>query len=462
MQSYAPDADEVSEYTRSQAAELTGLGGEELDAWLRGQPERTLNSGSFHSEETLSTSYLRWLVKTRGFSGFEITHFLAYRFDDHAREFVEPLLRKRHEVKRAGSVPHAEALKLVANSDYGYQGLEACKYDDCRLVTGANLGRLRRTSLLHLSLKHVTLVGLVKTAPKKSGRAGGGGKRRRRARRRRRGGRDLLDDEASDDDDDDDDDDGEDDGDDEGEADFGDHTYARGAGRGASEGESPSYDFLYAVVTSGAEKAVKNCLPKAAAILGNSKVIFLSHLHTLLVCLDPAKAEICYTDTDSCVFSTTHERLEDNLSPDRLDDWRRADIMADEDGPESCHGKMKLEGTFRAGLFKTLKIYRLFTGDDYEGEFAAQQCYTRCKGVSRALAKTIPNSVFASEFLGRVVVHRTCLRPARTGQILVSHEARSLSRPLNLKRRVTPDGLHSFPLSYVADGSSGGSLQEQA
>ena len=169
----------------------------------------------------------------------------------------------------------------------------------------------------------------------------------------------------------------------------------------------------------------------------------------MLECLNPALAELCYMDTDSCLFSFTHLRLEDNLLEDKKDLWAESNILADETGPESCHGKLKLEGVFRVGLFKALKIYRLFSTRDFEKEQKEKICYTRCKGVNRNIAKIIPNAIFAKETIDKTVVHRSCLRPSRTGEMLIAHECKSLAAPFNLKRFVSSDGIHSFPVSYV-------------
>jgi len=212
------------------------------------------------------------------------------------------------------------------------------------------------------------------------------------------------------------------------------------------------YSFLYAMVVSGAGKQIKNCIPRGVAVLSNSKTIILSHVNAMLQCLDPGMAEICYMDTDSCVFSLTHEKLEDNLLVEKLETWKNLDIIADESGEKSCHGKMKLEGTFKVGLFKALKIYRLFSTSEFEKEKRDKSCYTRCKGVNRYIATLIPNKVFDRDNLDQVVVHRSCLRPTRTGEMLIAHECKSLAAPFNLKRYVTHDGLHTFPISYfVAD-----------
>ena len=201
----------------------------------------------------------------------------------------------------------------------------------------------------------------------------------------------------------------------------------------------PKYVWLYAVEVDGGNKRIFNNLPKAVAVLGNSKRVFFSHLHVMLTCLDPALAELCYIDTDSCLWSLTYQTLEECILDEKRDEWRRRDIIADEDSERSCHGKLKLEGTYRGGLFKTTKIYRLF-----------DECvYTRCKGVNRYVAERLENRHFDVDWNSAVTVHRTCLRPTRTGEIVIASEARSLSVPFNLKRHVTPDGVHTLPFSAI-------------
>ena len=213
------------------------------------------------------------------------------------------------------------------------------------------------------------------------------------------------------------------------------------------------YSFLYSMVSSGVTKKIRNCIPKAVAILSNSKTIILGHVNFLLECLDPRLAELCYMDTDSCIFSFTHPLLEDNLLPEKREAWLAGDIIADENGEKSCHGKLKLEGTFRVGFFKALKIYRLFSSREFNQEQKNKTCYTRCKGVNRNIAKVIPNSTFDKDAVDKVVVHRSCLRPSRTGEMLIAHECKSLAAPFNLKRRVYEDGIHTFPISYVPDNN---------
>jgi hypothetical protein len=119
VQNYAPRPDQISEYTRHQMSEYNGVDLDQVDAMIAKQPARTLNSTTFHQEETISTNYLKWLIKERQFVDFEITHFLWYKFGSHTRDFIEPLLQLRHEMKKLGNLAAAEILKLLVNGHYG-------------------------------------------------------------------------------------------------------------------------------------------------------------------------------------------------------------------------------------------------------------------------------------------------------------------------------------------------------
>ena len=171
----------------------------------------------------------------------------------------------------------------------------------------------------------------------------------------------------------------------------------------------------------------------------------------MLQCLDPCLAELCYVDTDSCIWSLSKPTLEECLLPSRVGKWIQADILADENGSKSCHGKMKLEGLFSAGKFKTLKIYRLYSASQVEGLNVdkPQAAYTRCKGINRYLAGKLPDDGFQSSSAVKISVHRNALKPTKKGEMFMTQESRSLAVPFNLKRHVTKDGLHSLPFSLL-------------
>ena len=72
--------------------------------------------------------------------------------------------------------------------------------------------------------------------------------------------------------------------------------------------------------------------------------------------------------------------------------------------------------------------------------------YTRCKGVERKTANALTDDSFDPALPERSLVHRTVLRPTRAGEMVIKLETRSLAVPFNFKRKMCPDGLHSFCL----------------
>jgi nitrogen regulatory protein PII-like uncharacterized protein len=111
VQNYAPLPCEISFFTKKQISDFHGwtdpetgeMDEKRVDDYISKQPPRTLNSGTFHAEETVSTTYLTWLIEERGFCDFDITHFIEYKFSDCSRLFLEPVLQQRHEYKKAGN-----------------------------------------------------------------------------------------------------------------------------------------------------------------------------------------------------------------------------------------------------------------------------------------------------------------------------------------------------------------------
>jgi len=540
VQRYAPTPKQVSPFTKRQIAQYMQLGpsvatddddddedddnnGEEgryhpyankedalrardekVEAFIKQQDARTLNSGTFHTWETLTTSYLKWLMQKRGFVDFEISHLLVYRFTDDPRHFLEPILQRRHEAKLAGRVVEAECLKLVGNGSFGYNGLEITNYTRVRLLRHSAYREARYKGLAHEMLKHTTLLAAVRhrLQPAKKKKKKTMTKKKKKRTERSAFVSDEAQEEGGDDDDDDDDDEDDDNDDDvdndnnvfdedaERDAvlglnvvdndDGGDGGRQRQSGRTSCAklyaaaaavegwtddsvaeqdailfGDDPSrigVSPLYAVDVSGENRRLFNNVAKAVAVLGNSKRVFFNHLLAMMNCLDPRLAELCYIDTDSCLWSLTYENLDMCLLPEKEREWRRLAVLADETGPHSCHGKMKLEGTYRAALFKTAKIYRLF------GRCATTaDVYTRCKGVNRYQACQLGNYHFDVDWNRPAVVHRTGLRPTRTGEVVIASEAKRLSVPFNLKRYVTKDGIHTLPFSAVEVSSSSSS-----
>ena len=527
VQAYAPTPNDISSYTKSQIARFYTWGNsfsesetcdKKVNGYISAQPARTINSGTFHSDTTISTTYLQWLMVDRNFDDFEMTHFLAYEFRDWNKDFLEPVLQRRHECKQQGNTVAAECLKLIGNGSFGYNGLESSNYDTVHLLTEVQLSKKLQSgaSLHHRKLKPIIRLGVVEISQK--------AKKSRNERRGRRRKTSFSLSEASEGSESESE--GESNQFSEGENDansvhlleshplipdasdltfnyshykewrqnmrkgtlaqrslntpllnmvssqlvpppsgdrqkvemaiekHSDHTYAAPfCPPMQKKSTSFSYHFLYLVTVSGEEKRIFNNLPKAVGVLSNSKRLFLGHLSTMFQCLDPCLAELTYVDTDSCIWSLSMPNLVQCLRPDKKQLWNQKQILADETGSKSCHGKMKLEGTFVAGQFRTVKIYRLYKEEEEksgneEESLKLQPAYTRCKGVNRYIATKLPNQGFDSQQPENIVVHRNALRPTKTGEIHIVHEARSVSCPFNLKRFVCDDGYHTVPFFY--------------
>jgi len=535
VQAYAASIDEISLFTKNQIAKFQNWGDsyfesekckQLVDKYIQDQALKTINSGTFHNTETISTTYLRWLMKERRFEDFEISHLLVYEFRNWSKDFLEPVLQRRHECKLRGDNVAAECLKLIGNGSYGYNGLESTNYDTVYLLTEKQLGKKMAPgkSLAHKKLKSVVQLGVIQVPDNRY---------IRRSKDKKTKKRDLLLDEISSNEDSEneqtDDEDEYDDNDDNVANDsnddacndekdinnensiaddknddklncnipvinfkhyklwrnnmrasllsqrsmnaplknpdqisktpvflsnnlslLSDHTYALPFTKEKkiqNTQNSFSYHFLYMVSISGSEKTIFNNLPKAVGVLSNSKRLFLNHISVMLKCLDPCLAELTYVDTDSCVWSLSKKKLEDCILKTKRDEWISANIIADEKGTLSCHGKLKLEGMFAAGQFRTIKIYRLYKeNEELEGKKMIP-AYTRCKGVNRYIATRLPNESFDSIHPQSLIVHRSALRPTQTGEIHMIHEARSVTCPFNLKRYVCNDGYHTLPFS---------------
>jgi hypothetical protein len=86
--------------------------------------EQTVSRRSFPEEggELVGTDLLRWLVLSKGLTGFKIVHFVEYSLANFMNGFYQPLLQERHELKRdGGSNLRQETIKLTMNANYGEQ-----------------------------------------------------------------------------------------------------------------------------------------------------------------------------------------------------------------------------------------------------------------------------------------------------------------------------------------------------
>jgi hypothetical protein len=474
VQKRKPAEGELSDFTLAQIARREKLEGEEeMKKYLRGMAPRTFSARSFGTEETVSTTYFCWLVRERGLQSYSISHFILYKFCDYSSDFLQPILERRHRYKLEKNVVGAECLKLVANGSFGYTALESRNYNDTHLKTDLSVKKNRYNLSSKFSMMNASFVGVVRCrSDQKPTRF----KRTKRKKRRCS----FLADEADDDDEKDKEiDEAEDElgfdqecmiASDESDVEEDNCPVAEDGGDvndvlcGETGSVQRNFKFLYTVTVTGKYKRIQNCIPRAVAILSNSKKLFLNLVLSLLRASDPGKVEPVYCDTDSIILSCQFPSLEQNLREGGEEYLRSMEVVGLEQSETSIHGKLKLEGVFAAGFFRALKVYRLFDEGEMDKEGAQllereemeelcpslsslKTVYTRCKGVSRSLATQIDTSTFAPSLLSEesLKIHKSSLRPTRAGEMTIQLERRTLAQPYNFKRSVCPDGIHSLP-----------------
>lgn len=136
-------------------------------------------------------------------------------------------------------------------------------------------------------------------------------------------------------------------------------------------------------------------------------------------------------DTDSAIYSTSSELLEECLKPG-VDPAELDLVMVDPDSALHQGGKLKLESTHTAGLFRSPKCYYL----------AGSVEVKRMRGVQRKVQAHLEKKHFGQDVLGNTAVTRSVsLRPTRGFQMTLQGEDKSLSHSLNFKRAANVSGL---------------------
>ena len=187
-----------------------------------------------------------------------------------------------------------------------------------------------------------------------------------------------------------------------------------------------SVELLYALTRSGEDSRIVNILQMSAWILAQSRFVFFATISHLMDVLDPAKAQLCYVDTDSCLYATAYADVADCLKPG-LDPSVLDCVMADPDHAVHQGGKLKHESCHTAGLFRCPKCYYLAGRDVSE--------FKRMRGVQRRVHFHLCPAHFGQDVEKNVAVtHSRSLRPSRGFQMTLQEEDKSLSHCLNLKR----------------------------
>ena len=188
----------------------------------------------------------------------------------------------------------------------------------------------------------------------------------------------------------------------------------------------PSVELLYSLTRSGEDSRIVTVLQMSSWILAQSRFLFFAILSHLMDVLDPAKAQLCYIDTDSCIYATAYADVADCLKPG-LDPSVLDCVMADPDHAVHQGGKLKHESCHTAGLFRCPKCYYLAGRDVSE--------FKRMRGVQRRVHFHLCPAHFGQDVEKNVAVtHSRSLRPSRGFQMTLQEEDKSLSHCLNLKR----------------------------
>jgi hypothetical protein len=101
-----------------------------------------------------------------------------------------------------------------------------------------------------------------------------------------------------------------------------------------------------------------------------------------------------------------------------------------------------MEGIYRKGLFRQLKAYKLL--QPVSG--VSDQPYIRYKGLCKNARENMKDSSFGQE-TKRGIVYRRKIAPTAAYTMQILETGMTTAQPANLKRRVTENGIHSFPLA---------------
>jgi hypothetical protein len=212
---------------------------------------------------------------------------------------------------------------------------------------------------------------------------------------------------------------------------------------GATSPEFGQPDLLYAVTRRRPDANIRNVIQMSASILSSSRVVFLGMLRKFALLLDPRKAQLCYTgesdlllrvkfwndlvlsDTDSIVVATAFPSLVQCLrSEDAASVAELNSMFEDPLSPLHQAGRLKSEGWYTAGLFRSAKSYFLSGKVDVR----------RMRSVPRRVQQSLSASHFGQDSAKNTSVFRTkSLRPTLGLQVAVLEESRRISHSLNFK-----------------------------
>jgi hypothetical protein len=229
----------------------------------------------------------------------------------------------------------------------------------------------------------------------------------------------------------------------------------------------PPPDFLYAITRKNDDAKIENCIQVSAAILSQSREIFMNKIYVILKNTDPHQMEICYTgmslffkkifdyelhnyfsDTDSILMATNGPEFKDCLKND-LTESEKSSVLYDLFGdsysssnstqPPHYAGKLLIEGVHTLGYFRNIISYYLEDDDNKK--------HVRMKGVPRFIQSKLSPSIFTQNiFDNSLNIRSTALRVTPGNEIIMVKESRSLPCSLNLRKCMHVSDHHIIPL----------------
>lgn len=361
-------ASELGPFTHYQSSQYKKAKGLDIENYAN-KEQTVLKSGFSDEGETISTDYLAWLIRNRKFTGFIIEHFLFYRKKHFLSPALRHLLQARHTLKLN---PYHDKLlsacyKLCGNGFFGFQALEITRFTNTTFCMETNL------------VKYETAAG------------------------KRKGSKVVEDPNLF-------------------------SIEMVGIKERKKGGPMP----ILALSRHRPNARIFNASQVAVQILSESRVMFMDKAMCMFKNLDGRKAQLAYYDTDSLVWCHSRKEFGDILLEESKprEAELRAFLFEDTTSPHSQAGKLKIEGQYTSGYFRSGKCYHLSNNDEADDEKMI-----RMKGLQKKNHKYLKVEHFGTDPWKNTPSCRTFnMKPTLGHEIHMVEESKSLGHSMNLKK----------------------------